>query len=288
MVADNLKNALQQAGMTPEEFADIVRVDPKTVQRWVAGTSTPYPRHRATIALALNLTAHDLWPDTVPAAGSVSGDGHASSGEVTGTWAYTTDPNCPDPVALISSSDCPIDILDNGRGIELTDSLLTTVLQQADTGRQVRLLTCLPEQSLTPLIGRDQIGIRVIDGGIGYSLIRAGNTILLTFNLADEGDQPPPILKLQRTDEDGLFTRLVGNFETLWNDAGEALTDPEQLDEYLTNSDGDISEEQELAVPEPGGLNARVVEQPAHSAGAPVRTATDSEPPQRHWPRRVD
>jgi len=52
MTDTNLKNALRRAGMTPEEFAEIVQVDPKTVQRWVAGTTIPYPRHRATIARA--------------------------------------------------------------------------------------------------------------------------------------------------------------------------------------------------------------------------------------------
>ncbi len=72
MADTNLKNALRRAGLTPEEFAEIVRVDPKTVQRWVAGTTTPYPRHRATIARALDLTEHELWPDHAPppAAGS--------------------------------------------------------------------------------------------------------------------------------------------------------------------------------------------------------------------------
>ncbi|MBV9363196.1 MAG: helix-turn-helix transcriptional regulator [Solirubrobacterales bacterium] len=53
MADTNLKDALRRAGMTPEEFAEVVGVDPKTVQRWVAGSTTPYPRHRATIARAL-------------------------------------------------------------------------------------------------------------------------------------------------------------------------------------------------------------------------------------------
>lgn len=34
MADTNLKSALRRAGITPEEFAEIVRVDPKTVQRW--------------------------------------------------------------------------------------------------------------------------------------------------------------------------------------------------------------------------------------------------------------
>ena len=101
MADTNLKNALRQAGMTPEEFAEIVRVDPKTVQRWVAGTTTPYPRHRATIARALDLTEHQLWPDdTSPTPGAQ--DGRGAGSEVTGTWAHDTDESAPDPIAFLS------------------------------------------------------------------------------------------------------------------------------------------------------------------------------------------
>ena len=53
--------------------------------------------------------------------------------------------------------------------------------------------------------------------------------MLLTFNLADEGDQPPPLIKLQRTTDGGLFDRLADNLDTLWNNADETLlTDPRQ------------------------------------------------------------
>ena len=124
MAETNLKNALRRAGMTPEEFADIVRVDPKTVQRWVAGTTIPYPRHRATIARALDLTEHDLWPDQTPppAPGSEPADRDPAAGsEVTGTWAHHTDETAPDPIAFLSNTDGPIDLLENVRGIQLTE-----------------------------------------------------------------------------------------------------------------------------------------------------------------------
>jgi transcriptional regulator with XRE-family HTH domain len=60
---ENLKNALKRTGLTPEEFADIVEVDVKTVQRWIAGR-TPTPRHQAKVAAALDTSEHALWPDT--------------------------------------------------------------------------------------------------------------------------------------------------------------------------------------------------------------------------------
>jgi transcriptional regulator with XRE-family HTH domain len=53
-----------RAGLTLEEFADIVQVDVKTVRRWLAGR-TPYPRHPAQVAGALNPTERALRPNTV-------------------------------------------------------------------------------------------------------------------------------------------------------------------------------------------------------------------------------
>ena len=55
MENEHLRTAITHAGLTLEEFADIVQVDVKTVQRWLAGR-TPYPRHRARVAGALDTT----------------------------------------------------------------------------------------------------------------------------------------------------------------------------------------------------------------------------------------
>ena len=164
MANENLKHALRRAGLTVEEFAEIIKVDPKTVQRWAAGR-TPYPRHRATIARALDLPEHELWPDDVapPTPDPSPLPAPAATSEVTGTWAYATDDNAPDPIAFLSHADGPIDLLDNGRCITLTDGLLNALHGHATAGRHVRLLTHLPKPRLQPLIGHADIEIRVID-----------------------------------------------------------------------------------------------------------------------------
>jgi transcriptional regulator with XRE-family HTH domain len=62
---EHLRTAITRAGLTLEEFADIVQVDVKTVQRWLAGRTAPYPRNRARVAGALDTTEHALWPNAV-------------------------------------------------------------------------------------------------------------------------------------------------------------------------------------------------------------------------------
>jgi transcriptional regulator with XRE-family HTH domain len=294
MANENLKNALRDANLTPEQFAEIVKVDPKTVQRWVAGSTTPYRRHRATVARALDLREDQLWPDT---ASTLSTGAEASSqpdpgsrNELAGTWGYATDDDAPDHVAYIADSHGPIDILHNGQGIDLTNALLTAVIEQAAAGRHVRLLTRLPTSQLEPLIGQPEIEVRVLDDASGYSLFRAGDSMLLTLDLAHEADQRPPLLKLERTAAEGLLDRLVGNFETLWESAEATITDAQQLNAYLTNLDevGEVSDDgkgQARADPTgPNGSTASRLARADESAALPIPASNQDA--QRRWPRR--
>jgi DNA-binding transcriptional regulator YdaS (Cro superfamily) len=172
MANDNLKDALRTAGLTSEQFAQIIDVDPKTVQRWVSGR-TPYPRHRATIARALDLTEHELWPDDVPSPASTPrlvGQTH-TSGDVIASWGRHTDPGAPDLVAFITNAVDEVDLLDNGRGLAGMPGLTDALLAQAHGGCQIRVLTPSPSSEMAPLIGSDQIELCVFEAPAGASLI---------------------------------------------------------------------------------------------------------------------
>jgi transcriptional regulator with XRE-family HTH domain len=288
MADTNLKNALRRAGITPEEFAEVVRVDPKTVQRWVAGTTTPYPRHRATIARALDLTEHDLWPDHAPppAPGSDStGRAPAAGSQVTGTWAYDTDEGAPDLIAFLSNTDGPIDLLENFRGIQLTPELTRALAEHAAAGRRIRVLTNRPIRRVQPLLGHEHVEIRFIEY-LEHSLLRAGDAMLLALVMDYEADQPPPLLQLHRTTDGGLFDRLRDNLDTIAENAEGPITTPEQLDRYRTNADDENDQDDEdwtePPEPSPGPAaepSARAL--PAEDPALPDREAES----QRRWPR---
>lgn len=248
---------------------------------------------RSRIAAALNLAQHELWPEkarakatsTVAATTDLEPDtgGRDPRGEVTGAWAHTTDHNAPDPEEFLRGTDGPVEILDNGRGNTITRELARTLLERADAGRPVRLLLAAPRTAIAPLIGHPNIEIRVLDTPTAHSLLRAGETILLTVQLAGEADNPPPILRIQRTPDGGLFDRLTCNFQTLWDTSEETLTRPDQLEACLTNTD-----EQDLD--ESIGLAPVDSRPPATSrsvAAAPRgRPAVGAGEPPRRWPRR--
>ncbi len=210
--------------------------------------------------------------------------------------AYDTDEAAPDPITFITATSGAIDLIDNGRGIQLTKDLLAALAEQANAGRHVRLLTGHPKPRLEPLIGHERIEILAIEAGPEHSVLRVGETMLLTFNLAAEADRSPPLLKLQRSAEGGLFDRLADNIETLARDAVETLTTLRQLDAYFTNADeddlyfGDDDPDDEFEDEDPSDRAAPselvAADPPAPAPTAATTVRSDPNEVERRWPRR--
>jgi hypothetical protein len=62
MKNERLRSAVLERGVTPVSLADLLEVDPKSVERWIAGR-TPYRRHRYEVAAHLGVDEAYLWPD---------------------------------------------------------------------------------------------------------------------------------------------------------------------------------------------------------------------------------
>jgi transcriptional regulator with XRE-family HTH domain len=56
-----LAHALTRAGLTPVDVASRLGVDPKTVERWLAGR-VPHPRHRTALRALVDVPETALWP----------------------------------------------------------------------------------------------------------------------------------------------------------------------------------------------------------------------------------
>jgi transcriptional regulator with XRE-family HTH domain len=66
MANERLRAALLQRGVTPNELAEFVGVDPKTIERWIGGR-IPYRRHRYRVASRLGVDEAYLWPGALAA-----------------------------------------------------------------------------------------------------------------------------------------------------------------------------------------------------------------------------
>lgn len=269
MANENLKNALRHAGLTVEQFAAIINVDPKTVQRWVAGR-TPYPRHRATIARALDLTEHELWPDDVPPPADPGLSDRRATGDVSGSWGRSSDPGAPDPVTLLADTVQRIDVLESETGaLLLLPGVLDALHDRALAGCEVRVLTTAPLHELGPLIGQERVELRVVTAWSTPALLLAGDTMLLSIPVADPG--LPALLSLRRQNDDGLFDRLTDHFQTLW-DTARILTSPAPLIEPQPAADGATSQPHDA--------------ESTGQAGPHEQSASPTTEPPRRWPRR--
>ena len=282
MSNENLKHALTAAGLTVERFAEIIEVDPKTVQRWVAGATVPYQRNQATRRPSARLQAQDLWPepDSEFRADQVAAVG---VGDVTGSWGASTDPGAPAVRSFITDA-TTIDLLDIDGSITSRDGLVQTLIDRARAGAQVRVLTCSVGDQLRPLVGIPGIEICWTQVPLTHSLVIADQQMLVRFWLADSGlgdpDADPTVLlvRLRRNQPGGLYDQLAAHYEQCWADPEEIITSTSELDDDLIDdhgTDGHQSQRPVGTAPPPA--------QPD-----PPRPDTPAPRPVRRWPRRPD
>ena len=65
MANERLRDALLRNGLTPDQVARAVDVDPKTVERWITKGRAPYPKHRHAIAAMVKESENYLWPAAI-------------------------------------------------------------------------------------------------------------------------------------------------------------------------------------------------------------------------------
>ena len=218
MAQSAFKTAFERAGMTREQFAEIVEVDPKTVQRWISGR-TPYKRYRVVIARALDTPEHELWPDDVPAPTPASVQ--PSGTEVVEQIAFWFDPEdlgAPDLGRFIAQAEDGIDVLDGGSQIAHHPNVISALAARAVPDCPVRVVVNVvdPQARLDSPTSQSAMEVRRHEYGSAVAMIRAGQKMLFALRLSGG---PSSLLLITRDHEHGLFDRLVDHFEARWQEA---------------------------------------------------------------------
>jgi hypothetical protein len=274
---EQLRTAITRSGLSLDEFADTVQVDVKTVRRWLAGR-TPYPQNRASVANALDMTEHALWPDDVPApAATGAGEpaGHTTGDALVG-YAHATDLAAPDVDELLRAAADRIQIVVPYLGSD--SGLLELFRAGAPNGCRVRLMIEEPDEQVEPLLGVDTIEVRASPAGEDHILFRADDEMLLVFKRIGPAGTSPPVIDIQRQVDNGLFDRLAKDFDARWLKATR-LTSREQLHAYLADTEHKPSPESEQ-LPQPELPSPRAPLQPSETP-----TVSSGEAPRR-WPGR--
>jgi len=238
---ETLCHALIQAGLTEEDVATRLQVDPKTVRRWLEGR-VPYLRHRWAIAAMLSTDEIDLWPQlrasrTIP-------------DEVVAVYPHRDTMPKAIWLRVLGSAQHEIGILDNiGASPVGEQPIVAALAEQAEAGVCVRICLCdsdapgipqrtgRPENSnaprtnmgdmvavYAPLREKDQIQIRQRRGSLYSSIYYADEQLLISQHAYGISPGQAPVLHLRRTQGgDGeMMAAYLDAFEHAWLEAGSA------------------------------------------------------------------
>jgi transcriptional regulator with XRE-family HTH domain len=240
MTNKRLRVALERAGLTTAETARAAEVDPKTVERWLAGR-IPHPRHRRALASRVEEDEDFLWPDAYRR--KTSRDGALA--EIVSAYAYRSDLEIRHWWDLFVRSEKQIDLL----GYTLYflpqqhPGLTQLLRQKAEDGCRIRLIVSDPaspnlrsrdeeeHQAITlvariestlewlePLLECEQIDARFQDAALYSSIFRFDDQMLVTPHLYATPGHSAPLLHLKRLGSSGLFSRFEAHFEGIWAD----------------------------------------------------------------------
>jgi transcriptional regulator with XRE-family HTH domain len=242
MSNERLRDALLRHGLTPEHVARAIKVDPKTVERWITKGRPPYPKHRYAVAAMVRESETYLWPDAVPPERIAEVGGS----EIVKVYPHRNDVprNLWDRLMDDAAEDIEILVY---AAMFLTES--PTILKQfrtkAEAGVKIRLLFGDPasreviRRSEDEQIGKSTIGVKIrnvlsffrpLDEVTGIE-IRCHATTLYNsiYRFDDEMIVNPhiyglmaahaPALHLRQLSAGDVFETYSESFETVWNSA---------------------------------------------------------------------
>ncbi len=273
MANEKLKNALQHAGLQPDDLAEQIEVDVKTVRRWLYG-ALPYPRHRTRIARALDTPELELWPELTPE--TEDDDVPAPvrpGGDLVAIYPTRDHPGAPDPEAILQDAGRHVDLLiPTFRALADSHDLAQLVIAKAREGCAVRVLaTRRPTEAPQPIaeeisqlmrtLQNEGAALRQVETTQTVNvLIRADDLMLVTLYHYPRAPAQSPYLHLRRQSAGDLFDGYLAHLDAVWphaepvepNGLGTDQDPQPALDmhERLTD-DSDPDAERAAARPEP-------------------------------------
>lgn len=233
-----LRNALAAKGIDRLDIATKLQVDPKTVERWLAGR-LPHSSSRAAIAKVLNMAESELWP--------AAKDPHARhfGPEIRAVYPHRS--AVPRDVWHKLFAGHEIDILAyNGLFLLEDPATLELIAARADDGVQIRILLSDPEfpaavhsstddspsgyvaahirhahDLLSRLVAHNGVECR-FHRRIPYtSIYRAGDQLLASPHIYGLPASAAPVLRLRRHADAALFAAYVDSFDRSWSNLGD-------------------------------------------------------------------
>jgi hypothetical protein len=237
---ERLRAAMLERGVTPTELAATLEVDPKSVERWIAGR-VPYRRHRYAAAAHLGVDEVYLWPDALTS----DQVANASENEIINIyphrWAVPSElwrnffDNAEEEIGVLVYSGL---FLSEDAGVH------RIFRRKADAGASIRILLGDPESEhvaqrgadegidatmaakirnaivmYEPLRNADNIELRLHNTTLYNSIYRADDQLLVNTHIYNFPASQAPVLHLRRVTGGGMVTTYLDSFEKVWNNA---------------------------------------------------------------------
>ena len=239
MANERLRTAMANAQVDIDQLAEATKVDPKTVQRWLAGR-VPHPRHRWKVSELVSREEGYLWPmarpDVAPGAPATS--------EVVAAYAHRTDIPSSTWNELLVRACRQIDIIGYSFLFlpEQTVNLAKVIAGKCSSGCKVRLAVANPDcrhtrerDKLEGLNGTlparirttlthlqsvrtiSSVQVRYHETHLYSAIYRFDDEMLVTPYLAKAHGFEHPALHLRRLGPYGIFATYAEHFESLWS-----------------------------------------------------------------------
>lgn len=233
---ETLCRALLQAGLTEEDVAARLQVDPKTVRRWLEGR-LPYLRYRWALAAMVGLHETDLWPQLRSA--------RSRPGEVQAVYPHLD--AVPEDVwlRLFSSAEREIGILaDTAQPIATHPRVLAVLAQRAAWGVHIRFCLAHPgglddaqprtgqhecisaaeevhgvPSGLEELRQEGQVEIRLHRSTVYAAVYFADDQLLVSQQAYGVPPAEAPVLHLHRTGDGDISPAYLASFTDVWSTA---------------------------------------------------------------------
>lgn len=239
---ERLREQIHRHGLTVDELAHHVEVDPKTVARWIQNGRTPHPRHRVRTSTVLEVDETYLWPDLL----NDERVNQTSQAEILNVYATRSAVPQDLWLRLVDDVESQMDVLVFA-GLFLLDSnpdVPGRLVAKAHDGLQARLAYGDPDSPVTSRRGEEEgigdslaarirlslhylkpvlvcpgIEVRQHETVLYNSIYRFDDEMLVNTHVIGSPAGQNPVLQLQRIEGGHLFDHYLASFERVWESA---------------------------------------------------------------------
>jgi hypothetical protein len=241
MANERLRSAMAKAGKDIASLTYATGVDPKTVQRWLAGR-VPHARHRWAIASLVEEEEGHLWPSARPDLSS----GAEATPEIVSAYAHRVDVPRTKWSELLATSRRHVDILGYAFLFfpEQHINLAKVIEKNCAGGCRVRIAVAdphgehIPDRDalehlngtlsariqmtlchLKPLVSLPGVEIRYHDVHLYNAIYRFDEQMIVTPYLYRAHGFQHPALHIRRLSPYGLFANFLEQFDQIWEES---------------------------------------------------------------------